>query len=426
VAVTPDGARIVTGSADKTARVWDASTGAELHQLKGHDGSVLAVAVTPDGARIVTGSVDKTARVWDASTGAELYQLKGHDGSVLAVAVTPDGARIVTGSADKTVRVWDASTGVELLQLKGHDGSVRGVAVTPDGARFVTGSDDRTARVWDSSTGVELLKLKGHARPILAVAVTRDGARVITGSSDTTARVWDASTGAELFRLRGHNRSALDVAVTPDGARIIIGSDNTAWVWALAQLRPLPQQNRFDTATNRQAVVDRAKAVVPRCLTVEERKDFLLRPTPPGWCIDMRKYPYDTEYWRAWRAKKEPADSSTAEAYADFADKALMRGGAIGVALEAAELSIKFDPPPKKIWFIINQAHAHMFLGQTEKARQEYLSHHGEKLEMQSGKLWDTAVVEDFQKLRENGLGDDLMVEIEQQFKSALPVEADK
>src|SRR3982074_3072872 len=115
-AVTPEGARIITCSADNTARVWDASTGAELLQLKGHDGPVRAVAVTPDGARIITGSADNTARVWDASTGAELHRLKGHNGSVLALAVTPDGTRIVTGSDDKTARVWDASSGAELLQ----------------------------------------------------------------------------------------------------------------------------------------------------------------------------------------------------------------------------------------------------------------------------------------------------------------------
>ena len=66
------------------------------------------MAVTADGSRIVTGSDDRTARVWDANTGAELLQLKGHDGSVLGVAVTADGSRIVTGSSDTTARVWDA------------------------------------------------------------------------------------------------------------------------------------------------------------------------------------------------------------------------------------------------------------------------------------------------------------------------------
>lgn len=75
--------------------------------LNGHCGAVTSVAVTADGTRIVTGSWDTTARVWDAMTFAELGQLNGHTESVNSVAVTADGTRIVTGTYDKTVRVWE-------------------------------------------------------------------------------------------------------------------------------------------------------------------------------------------------------------------------------------------------------------------------------------------------------------------------------
>jgi hypothetical protein len=134
LAVTPDSSRIVTGSDDHTARVWDAHTGAELFKLVGHADSVRAIAVTPDGTRIVTGSRDGTARVWDAQTGAELLVFKGHTDSVLAVTVAPDSRRIVTGSKDNTARIWDIGTGAEIVVLKGHDSSVLAVAVTPDGS----------------------------------------------------------------------------------------------------------------------------------------------------------------------------------------------------------------------------------------------------------------------------------------------------
>ena len=58
------------------------------------------------GARIVTASADQTARVWDARSGQELLSLRGHTDSVLSAAYSPDGARIVTASADQTARVW--------------------------------------------------------------------------------------------------------------------------------------------------------------------------------------------------------------------------------------------------------------------------------------------------------------------------------
>ena len=73
--------------------------------LEGHSGPVSAVAVTPDGARIVSGGNDRTVRVWDLATGRLERTLTGHTDSVRAVTVTLDGARIVSGSNDRTVRV---------------------------------------------------------------------------------------------------------------------------------------------------------------------------------------------------------------------------------------------------------------------------------------------------------------------------------
>ena len=424
VAVTPDGKRIITGSSDKTARVWDAHTGAELLQLNGHDGFVFGVAVTPDGSRIVTGSSDKTARVWDAHTGAELLQLKGHEGSVLRLAVTPDGSRIVTGSNDKTARVWDARTGAELLQLKGHDGFVLGVAVTPDGSRIVTSSADKTARVWDASTGAELLRLQGHTLPIWGVAVTRDGGRIVTGSDDSTARVWDANTGAELAQVIGNPGPIRGIAVTPDGSRVVGSVDRTVRVWAVAQLPLVKRDLRIQQ--ERQIVVDQGKAVVPRCLTIEERKSYLLVPKPPDWCIDMEKYPYNTEHWKAWKARRmaDAVDPAVAQAFGDFSDRALEQGD-FGIALDAAKLGLQFDP--EQFWILINRAEAHMFLGHREEAKRDFLSHHGEKLDQ--GQLqgqWDDFILGDFEARRKEGRDDPLMIEIEQLFKASPPVKTHK
>ena len=79
-----------------------------------------SVSFSPDGTRIVTGSWDQTAKVWDARTGTPLLDLKGHTGFVMSVSFSPDGTRIVTGSYDGTAKVWDARTGTPLLDLKGH------------------------------------------------------------------------------------------------------------------------------------------------------------------------------------------------------------------------------------------------------------------------------------------------------------------
>ena len=82
-----------------------------LFTLYGHTGPVTSVSFSPDGTRIVTGSRDRTAKVWDARTGTALLELKGHMGRVIGAAFSPDGTRIVTGSDDETAKVWDARTG---------------------------------------------------------------------------------------------------------------------------------------------------------------------------------------------------------------------------------------------------------------------------------------------------------------------------
>jgi WD40 repeat protein/serine/threonine protein kinase len=232
VAFSPDGRRIVTGSADNTAKVWDARTGTALLDLKGHMNQVTSVAFCPDGTRIVTGSADNTATVWDARTATALLDLKGHMNQVTSVAFCPDGTHVVTGSADDTAKVWDARTGTVLRDLKGHLDRVTSVAFSPDGTRVVTGSADQTAKMWDARTGTMLRDLKGHMNQVTSVAFSPDGRRIVTGSADKTARIWDARTGTLLHNLKGHTDRVMGVAFSPDGTRIITGSaDNTAKLW---------------------------------------------------------------------------------------------------------------------------------------------------------------------------------------------------
>jgi len=230
VAFSPDGQRIATGSSDNTAKVWEAASGKEMLTLKGHsevDGGssfgsfvkemltlawsiegINSVAFSPDGQRIVTGSLDRTAKVWDAASGRELLTLKGHSGVLWSVAFSPDGQPIVTGSGDYTAKVWEAASGKELLTLKGHSGGIMAAAFSPDGQRIVTGSLDQTAKVWETASGRELLTLKGRGATVRSVAFSPDGRRIVTGRREESANVSQAASAQQVAAWQAEEQAA--------------------------------------------------------------------------------------------------------------------------------------------------------------------------------------------------------------------------
>ena len=137
-----------TSAARAAAALAAAVSQANWHfAIGGHE--VSSAAFNPDGSRIATASADKTARIWDAAK-REIVVLRGHDDEVISAAFSPDGLRVVTASGDKTARVWDAASATEIAVLRGHDDRVVSAAFSPDGSRIVTASDDNTARIWDT------------------------------------------------------------------------------------------------------------------------------------------------------------------------------------------------------------------------------------------------------------------------------------
>ena len=133
-----------SGPAAASASSILAQTGFPLPvaRLRG-DAAIFSAAFSPDGQRIVTASRDKTARLWDASSGKAIGLPMQHDDTVNSAAFSPDGQRIVTASRDKTARLWDAASGKAIGLPMQHDGVVISAAFSPDGQRIVTASGTR-------------------------------------------------------------------------------------------------------------------------------------------------------------------------------------------------------------------------------------------------------------------------------------------
>jgi WD40 repeat protein/serine/threonine protein kinase len=230
VAFSPDAARILTASWDKTAKLWDAASG-ELIASFAHQGFVWHAAFSPDGARILTASADTTAKLWDAASGKLIVSFP-HGGAVYDAAFSPDGRRILTASADNTAKLWDAASG-KVIASYPHEGAVYDVAFSPDGARILTASWDQTGKLWDAASG-KLLASFAHQHRLSRAAFSPDGAWILTASADRTAKLWDAASG-KLLASFDHQDEVTDAAFSPDGTRILTtGWDKTAKLWDAA------------------------------------------------------------------------------------------------------------------------------------------------------------------------------------------------
>jgi WD40 repeat protein len=137
IAFSRDGRRIVSGSYDKTVRVWDAATGSEVLKLRGHTYNIVSVAFSPDGSRIASGSLDRTVMIWDAISGAAAFSpLRAHTTActgIWSVDFSADGSRIICKSTSQTIS-YDASSGSRLHTNTQSDDSLHdSINISRDG-----------------------------------------------------------------------------------------------------------------------------------------------------------------------------------------------------------------------------------------------------------------------------------------------------
>ncbi|KAF8967493.1 hypothetical protein BDZ97DRAFT_524061 [Flammula alnicola] len=250
MAFSPDASQIVAISKDgKTIQVWNANTGVETFPpFSGHSDWVTSVAYSRDGSKILSGSVDKTVRVWDANPSISRGKVPGLLSNlearvVLSIAFSQDGTKIVSSSRDGAIVVWDIKGGTTVANLSPPRGirtansdGVTSVAFLPqDGKKIVSAAcNDTTIRVWKAKTGKDIFPpITAHSRGVMSIACSPDGSKFVSGSLDKTVRLWDALTGKQIFQLlQGQEAHVLSVSFSPDGSRIISGSrDNSICIW---------------------------------------------------------------------------------------------------------------------------------------------------------------------------------------------------
>ena len=232
---SPDGRRILTASADKTARLWDATTGAPIGEPMRHEDEVVDAAFSPDGARIATASKDRTARLWDAATLKPLGEPMRHEHPVDQVAFNSTGTRIVTESNEADLlQLWDAATGAAVGKAIPHkpDYAWMFEPFSPDG-KLLTTIENKAPRNWDSATGKSLGKPLPLSSGAGDIAVSPDRKRAVIVRSGN-AEIWNMTSGKILHKLpigRLYELGRASAAFSPDGKRIVTVVNWSVQLW---------------------------------------------------------------------------------------------------------------------------------------------------------------------------------------------------
>ncbi|QRW00934.1 hypothetical protein RhiJN_28952 [Ceratobasidium sp. AG-Ba] len=290
---SPNGDYIVSGSNDKTVRIWSTISSTEIKVVYPTNGDpygrlneVKCIAISSDGSIVISGHKDRTVRIWDTETGrAMLAPLDGVSHGIRLVAFSPDDTAIFCVSEGGTIHKWDAKSGERLLEpLQTNFTTIFDIVVSSNGHAIAVGRRESGICAWNSSTGetatypfdsimdsVEQVRfLPSRQRLIVAgyylsqviclvcdmetggtasatmkshsgynvtrVTLSYDGRRAASGSRDHTVTVWDIETGKKVFDpLTGHSGPVSEVVFSSDDRHLISGSfDQTIRVWDMA------------------------------------------------------------------------------------------------------------------------------------------------------------------------------------------------
>ncbi len=230
-AFSVSGNYFATASGDKTARIWETTTGQQVGPGFKHDDWVTAIAFSPDDRWLITGSKDHTAKVWEVN-GGKLVNTFHHEDEVRDVAFSPNGLWAATASQDGTAVIWDVAGNKPAVQPLKHNGAVNKIAFSADGKYLATASADHTARNWNIVSGKPAFAPFKHGQAVNTAIFSPDGKWVATGSEDRTARVWDLGSGRPVTKPLQHKGRVISLLFTPDGKNLITGAeDGGVRVW---------------------------------------------------------------------------------------------------------------------------------------------------------------------------------------------------
>jgi WD40 repeat protein len=248
VGYSADGKFIVTGSSDKTIKLWRSSDGKEIRSYGGNDYGITCVEINKQGTLILSVSENGSLIIWDLLSGKLLKQFKPAEDRFTCASFHPDGQLVITGTRKSGISVLDIQTGnktreykplpQDLYSEKAFDyPGARTVSFSNDGQFVVAGVADNTAIIWDALTGKELRKFKKTNSTctscLTEAQISRDNKYIITAYSDSV-KIFNRESGILIRELFGQGGSPEGLTISTDNRLVAAIEYGVAEVWELA------------------------------------------------------------------------------------------------------------------------------------------------------------------------------------------------
>lgn len=222
-----------------------------MRVIQGHLGWVRSVAVDPTNEWFVTGSADRTIKVWDLASCELKLTLTGHISTVRGLVVSKFHTYLFSCGEDKTVKCWDLERNQVIRHYHGHLSAVYTIALHPTIDNIVmTGSRDSTARVWDIRAKEAIHVLTGHKSTVFDVKTQSAEPQIITASADSTIRLWDLAAGKCRSVLTNHKKGVRSLVIHPVEYTMASASSDNIKKWKF------PDGNFIENFSGHNAIVN--------------------------------------------------------------------------------------------------------------------------------------------------------------------------
>jgi WD40 repeat protein len=227
VAVSPDSNYVVTGSRDKSAKLWELSTGREVRSCLGHDFSVTSVDISSDEKYLLTGSNDETVKLWEMETGKEIFSTNPVHERITHVAISPDMKFFVTAALRYNIHVYDFASRKKIKEFEVNPESNRNgvdVAISPDSKWIAFGEDNRIVTVYRTNDWQKVYTFEYGPGWCGGCATycsfSPDSKNLVMVSHNGSAKKYDLAAGKLVKQYADEIRDPSSIAFSPDNIKL--------------------------------------------------------------------------------------------------------------------------------------------------------------------------------------------------------------